>query len=250
MNPLPQHIAIVMDGNGRWAAARALPRVTGHSKGIDATKNLVRNVADKNIQWLTLFCFSAENWSRPTPEVNALMELLRRGLYAETPELLRSNVRLHIIGDTSRLPDDMQRMTKSAVEQSHCATQNETKLNLTLALNYGGQQDILQATQQWAKLVSEGKTKAENLNKEHFEALLQTAYMPPPDLLIRTGGEQRISNFLLWPLAYTEIIFSDCLWPDFGKTELEDALTEYARRERRFGGLGTNAVSATRASHA
>ncbi|MDA7984361.1 MAG: polyprenyl diphosphate synthase [Alphaproteobacteria bacterium] len=248
----PRHIAVVMDGNGRWAAARALPRATGHARGIDAAKRLVRGVAAREIPWLTLFCFSAENWSRPTPEVDALMELLRRGLYAETPELLRSGVRLHTIGDADKLPRDMRVLIESAAARSHEATRGGARLNLTLALNYGGQQDILQAARRWAASVAagEGDADADDLDAARFESLLQTSHMPPPDLLIRTGGEQRLSNFLLWPLAYTEIVFSDCLWPDFGEAELESALDEYARRERRFGGLGDGGVSLSEAGHA
>ena len=236
---LPQHLAVIMDGNGRWAEARGLPRIAGHRRGAESARRLVRAAAERGVPWLTLFCFSAENWRRPQDEIDALMEILRRGLHAELPELLRSGVRMRVIGSREHLPGDLLAMIDSGVEQSEAAAESGgARLRLTLALGYGGRQDILRAAERWAGEVAAGRAEPGGLSEARFEELLQTAGQPAPDLLIRTGGEQRLSNFLLWQFAYSELVFSDRLWPDFRESDLDAALGEYARRERRFGGVG------------
>lgn len=225
---MPRHVAIIMDGNGRWAANRGLPRTAGHKKGSEAAKAIVRAAADLGIEYLTLFGFSSENWSRPASEISDLMQLLRFYLRSETAEMHKNNVRLRVIGDRGAFDPDIIEM----IENAEKLTQENTGLTVIIALNYGGRHDILQAAR---KLVEEG-VKPEDVHARFAEKLM-TAGVPDPDMLIRTSGEQRISNFLLWQCAYSEMVFSPALWPDFGREELEKALAEYAGRERRFGAL-------------
>lgn len=232
----PKHVAIIMDGNGRWANKRGLPRTAGHKQGAEAVRKIVRSAAELGIEYLTLFGFSSENWKRPEDEVQELMKLLRYYLRSETAELHKNGVRLKVIGNRDAFDHDIIEM----IEHAETLTKNNTEITVLMALNYGGRHDILQAVQ---KLVARDGVEALNgheLEKE-FSACLMTGDYPDPDILIRTSGEQRISNFLLWQCAYTELVFSDTLWPDFGKRDLEVALSEYAGRERRFGALGKKA---------
>lgn len=234
----PRHIAIIMDGNGRWASSRGLPRTIGHQQGAEAVKRTVRAAAEMGIEYLTLFGFSSENWKRPFDEVSELMRLLRYYLRAETAELHKSGIRLRVIGRRSDFDDDIIAM----IEQAEDLTKNNTKLNLVIALNYGGRMDLLHAAQE---LVDHAIHAGRKLSREEIEALfpamLMTAGIPDPDVMIRTSGEQRISNFLLWQCAYTEMMFIPTLWPDFGKAELEQAIAEFAKRDRRFGGVKVKA---------
>ncbi len=234
---LPKHVAIIMDGNGRWARGRGLPRTAGHQKGIESVKRAVEAAGDLGIEYLTLFGFSSENWSRPQDEVSELMRLLRYYLRSETAELHKNGVRLRIIGDRTRLDGDIVEMLDNA---ERLMAEN-TRINLTIALNYGGRQDVMQAAGQLAEHAWKQNRKLET---EEIEALfpqfLMTAGMPDPDLMIRTSGEQRISNFLIWQCAYAEFYFSETLWPDFGKADLEEALKAYATRDRRFGALSSS----------
>lgn len=229
-NSIPQHIAIIMDGNGRWAQSRGMPRVEGHRRGADAVQRTVKAAADLGVKYLTLFGFSSENWKRPKEEVSELMRLLGIYLRGETAELHRNNVRVMIIGDRMAFSRQMIEL----FENTESLTCNNTGLTLAIALNYGGRQDILQA----AKRVAESGLK---LNDEAFalafEQSLLTTGLPDPDLLIRTSGEQRMSNFLLWQCAYTEMVFIDTYWPDFEAKHLREAVAQYGGRERRFGAI-------------
>jgi len=238
---LPRHIAIIMDGNGRWAESRGLPRAAGHQRGIEPVREVVRNAADIGIEALTLFAFSSENFDRPDEEVSGLMTLFLEALDREIAELDSNGVRLNIIGDRNVLGPDLVAATRSAESK----TASNTGLNLSIAVAYGGRWDIVQAAQRLAEQATEGKLDPARIDDAAFQALLATAALPPVDLLIRTGGEHRISNFLLWDLAYSELYFSGCLWPEFDRAELERALEFFATRERRFGRtsqqLGTGA---------
>jgi len=227
----PVHVAIIMDGNGRWAKARGLPRAAGHKKGAEAVRRAVTGAGDLGIRYLTLFGFSSENWKRPATEVADLMGLLRHYLMAEIAELHRNGVRLRVIGERSRLPADIAAQIDHAEEM----TRANTALNLTVALSYGARQEIIAAAQRFARAVQAGAAAADSLTEEAMAGYLATHDLPDPDLLIRTSGEQRLSNFLLWQLAYTELVFLDVLWPDFSKQHLVDAIREFGRRERRFG---------------
>ncbi len=231
----PRHVAIIMDGNGRWAAKKGLPRTAGHKKGVDAVKRVVEAAADLGIEYLTLFGFSSENWSRPKEEVGELMRLLRYYLKAEMAELHKNNIRLKVIGAIDQFDSDIKNLIKRAEE----LTENNSKLTLVIALNYGGKQDILRAAMKLSKeAVEVGKAftdKDEALAV--FERHLYTAGMPDPDLLIRTSGEKRVSNFLLWQCAYSEMVFTDIFWPEFDKYHLESCINEYMGRERRFGNV-------------
>lgn len=231
---LPRHIAVVMDGNGRWARQRGLPRVSGHRKGGEAVRQIIQQCADKKIPWLTVFAFSSENWRRPKPEVDRLMELFVQALDKDVKELHRNNIRFRIIGDTYSLADSIQ----DRIRKSEQLTRSNTGLVLTVALNYGGRWDISEACRKIAQDVASNKLEAESVTPEVLGHYISTHDTPDPDLFIRTGGEQRISNFLLWQLAYTELYFTDVLWPDFGEQELEDALNAYIARQRRFGQTG------------
>lgn len=228
---LPRHIAIIMDGNGRWAKQRGLPRIAGHREGVKAVRDIVEACGELGIGVLTLYTFSKENWRRPREEVSALMRLLLRTLRREIDELVRNNVRLMTVGDIENLPGNAREGILEGIE----ATKQNTGLVLNLALNYGGREEIVSAVRDIAFQVQEGRLKPETINGEMIQHHLHTSQLPDPDLLIRTSGEFRISNFLLWQLAYTEIYITDILWPDFRRKDLYEAIEDYRRRERRFG---------------
>lgn len=230
---LPRHVAIIMDGNGRWAAARGLSRIEGHKKGAEAAQRAVEAARELGIRYITLFGFSSENWNRPVAEVEGLMALLRYYLKKETDALHKSGARLRVIGDRSRLPKDIVEM----IEQAETVTQANDGLTVVIALSYGGRQDIVFAAREAAKAAAAGKIAPDAINEDMFASYLMTADIPDPDLMIRTSGESRISNFLLWQLAYAEMFFTNTLWPDFSRVDMEAALTCYASRERRYGGL-------------
>lgn len=221
---IPHHVAIVMDGNGRWATRRFMPRIAGHKKGMDALRACIRHCGERGVKVLTVFAFSSENWSRPPEEVNGLMELLALALAREIPQLKAEGVRVHFIGDRDALSDKV----RHGLAQAEAATAGNTKLVFNVCFNYGGRWDIAQAA---AKLA----TRGEPITQESMHAAMALAHVPDPDLIIRTGGEQRISNFLLWQAAYSELYFSDKLWPDFDGAALDAAFADYALRERRFG---------------
>lgn len=231
---LPAHVAIIMDGSGRWAQRRMLPRVTGHHRGVEATRAVVQRCADLKIPILTLFAFSSENWQRPATEVKALMTLLQNLLENEVYELHANNVKLRVIGDLERLNASL----RQAIMTAQGLTVNNTGLQLNIALNYGGRWDIVQAARALCTAVVNGKENLSTITEESFAQYLTLSDLPNPDLLIRTSGEQRISNFLLWQLAYSEIYFCDTLWPDFTALDLERALEFYSQRQRRFGLVG------------
>jgi len=228
---VPLHVAIIMDGNGRWAEQRGLPRVAGHRAGVQAVRRTIEAAIAHGVSWLTLYAFSSENWRRPAQEVTDLTGLLRRFIKSEIAEMDRNGVRMHVIGDRSRFDRDIQTELARAEE----TTRNNTKLNLVIALSYGARSEIVSAAQQAIALVQAGKLDPAELTECRFAELLETARMPDPDLILRTSGEQRLSNFLLWQSAYAEFVFTDILWPDFGEAEFAEALAEFARRERRFG---------------
>ncbi len=224
---IPRHIAIIMDGNGRWAKKRFLPRVAGHQRGLEAVRRTVRACVDLGVEYLTLFAFSSENWRRPADEVEFLMKLFVKALHKEVKRLHDNGVRLRIIGDTQALPSELQQL----IAESERLTGNNQVLHLNIAVNYGGRWDIIQAMR---------RALASGLHPEQVDETCLTQHLslhfaPEPDLFIRTGGEQRMSNFLLWQLAYTELYFTELLWPDFDHTALQQAITSYQHRERRFG---------------
>jgi len=223
-NAIPHHIAIVMDGNGRWATRRYLPRVAGHRQGVESLRRCVRACSDRCVRVLTVFAFSSENWNRPPEEVSGLMELLAMALGREVPQLKNDGVRIHIVGDRSALSEKM----RQGLAQAEATTAHNTRLILNVCFNYGGRWDIAQAA---ARLAAQG----EPLTEASLDRAMALAHVPDPDLLIRTGGERRISNFLLWQAAYSELYFSDRLWPDFDEIALDEAIADYGRRERRFG---------------
>lgn len=232
---VPRHMAIIMDGNGRWAKRRGLPRTAGHKKGLDAVRRSIKMAAEAGVEYLTLFGFSTENWSRPQDEIKELMRLLRYYLKSETSELHKSQVRLKIIGGRDQFDPDICQL----IEQAEELTAENTKLNLVIALNYGGRQEILHAAMKMAEeAVESGKVMRDrDESLAVFERHLMTAGMPEVDLLIRTSGEQRISNFLLWQCAYAEMVFLDEYWPDFNQSSFDESVAIYNGRERRFGGL-------------
>jgi undecaprenyl diphosphate synthase len=227
----PAHVAIIMDGNGRWAKARGLPRIAGHRRGAEAVRRTVMAATEHGISYLTLFGFSSENWKRPTGEIDDLMSLLRVYLRGEIAELHQNGVRVRIIGERSRLAPDIVTLIVNAEE----LTRNNTRLTLIVALSYGGRHDIVQAAQRLAAEVASGRLKPDAIDETLFADYLFTTSIPDPDLLIRTSGEQRISNFLLWQTAYTELVFVETLWPDFGASDLEKAVREFHGRDRRYG---------------
>ncbi len=229
---VPAHVAIIMDGNGRWARAKGLPRTAGHKAGAEAVRRTVKAAVDQGVQYLTLFGFSSENWKRPSGEVTDLMGLLRLYLRKEIGELDREGVRLRIVGDRERFDTDIQNLIRDAEQR----TISNTRLNLTIALSYGGRQEILHAARALATRAASGELDPADIDEEMFSGALYTSDLPDPDLLIRTSGEQRISNFLLWQLAYAEFVFTDVFWPDFGSDQLAKALEDFRGRERRFGG--------------
>lgn len=228
---LPRHIAIIMDGNGRWAKQRHLPRVAGHKAGVKSVREAVKFCVEHQIEVLTLFAFSSENWRRPANEVNRLMALFIMALEREGAKLHKQNIQLRILGDRSRFSEKLQQQMATAED----LTANNTGLKLLIAANYGGQWDITEACRRLAKDVSEGKLTCEDITAERIEAHLATGDVPLPDLFIRTSGEQRISNFLIWQLSYAELYFTDVHWPDFDAAELKKAVTFFGNRERRFG---------------
>jgi undecaprenyl diphosphate synthase len=229
---IPRHVAIIMDGNGRWAKKRMLPRAAGHRKGIEAARNTVRAAGELGVEVITLYAFSTENWGRPADEVSDLMGLLRHFIQVDIEELHMSGVRLKIIGDYKVLQADLVKMIDAAVAK----TAANTKQTLVIALNYGSQAELVRVAQQLADKAKSGALDPNAIDAAMIDAMLDTAQLPPPDLLIRTSGEKRLSNFLLWQLAYAEFLFVDTLWPDYGKAELAAALADYAGRERRYGG--------------
>lgn len=230
---MPHHIAVIMDGNGRWAKKRLMPRTMGHRAGMAALKRLVRAMGEMNIPYLTVFAFSTENWRRPAEEVDYLMNLLVEYLLKELQELHENNVKVNILGDYLSLP----LRCRVGLEDALRKTRHNTGLNFNIALNYGARHEILTAVRKAATLVQSGQLRAEAIDERLFSSLLFTADLPDPDLLIRTAGEMRISNFLLWQIAYTEIWVTERLWPDFTENDLLQAISSYKSRERRFGGL-------------
>ncbi len=228
---LPRHVAIIMDGNGRWARKRLLNRIAGHQEGSNSVRAVVRKCRELNIPYLTLYAFSKENWQRPSLEIAALWQLLKQFLKSELPEMMEHGIRLHHLGDLIDIPEDVVNGLRKVMAQ----TSRNDELHLNLAINYGGRDELLRAAKLFAQEVQAGKLLPEDLTQELFAEYLFTHSFPEPDLLIRTSGEHRISNFLLWQLAYTEIYFTDVLWPDFREAEFVDALRDYQRRERRFG---------------
>lgn len=227
----PLHIAVIMDGNGRWAKVRGLPRSMGHRAGIEAVRRTIKAAVEQKVGYLTLYSFSAENWRRPATEIGELMGLLRFYLRSELANLHKENVRVRVIGGRKKLPADIVEL----IEHAEDLTQDNKKLTLTLALNYGGRQEILAAALGLAKAVERGQLNADAIDEHVFQSFLYTGGMPDPDLVIRTSGEKRISNFLLWQSAYAEYVFADVLWPDFAAEHLAQAIEEFNLRDRRYG---------------
>ncbi|WP_432709107.1 isoprenyl transferase [Pedobacter sp.] len=228
---LPEHIAIIMDGNGRWAKNQGKFRVFGHENGVLSVKDIVEGCADIGIKYLTIYTFSTENWNRPVEEVNALMEIFISTINQETPRLTKNNIRLNAIGDISSLPQKCIDDLKSAMDK----TAQNTRCTLTLALSYSARWEITEAAKKLAQLAVDQKIKVSDIKETDFSAQLTTSDMPDPELIIRTSGEHRISNFLLWQMAYTELYFTETLWPDFRQEDLFEAIVDYQKRERRFG---------------
>jgi undecaprenyl diphosphate synthase len=229
--PVPEHVAIIMDGNGRWATGRGLPRVAGHREGVKAARGIVRAADALGLRFLTLYAFSTENWSRPLDEVSMLMNLLERSVHAELPEFMVRNARLRVLGQSNRVPVGVRRGIDHVVHE----TRNNTGLNVLMAFNYGGRDELLDAFRALARQVQAGDLKPEDITEKDVSGALYTADIPDPDLLIRTSGEMRISNFLLWQIAYTELLVTPVLWPDFGASDLYQAVAEFQKRTRRFG---------------
>ena len=230
---LPRHVAIIMDGNGRWAKARRLPRVAGHRRGVEAVRKIVRRAGEIGLEVLTLYAFSSENWRRPMQEISDLMGLLRHFIRADLDEIAEAGVRIRVIGDYGAFQPDVVALIDGAIER----TAANSGMTLVIALNYGSHNEMALAARCLAERVQAGALEAAAITPELIEAELYTAELPPVDLLIRTSGERRLSNFLLWQTAYAELLFVDTLWPDFDEAELERALADFAQRERRFGGL-------------
>ena len=228
---IPKHIAIIMDGNGRWAKEKNLPRISGHRQGINSVREITRVCGEIGVKYLTLYTFSTENWNRPQNEVNALMRLLLNTINIEVRELNKNNVCFKTIGDIDQLP----MITKKGIQDGEELTKNNTGLNLCLALSYGSRQEIINGVRKISEKVKNGIMKIEQINEDSFSKELYTSEFPDPDLLIRTSGENRISNFLLWQIAYSEIYLTETYWPDFGEEELIKSLLDYQSRERRFG---------------
>jgi undecaprenyl diphosphate synthase len=224
---VPRHVAIIMDGNGRWAKKRLLPRVAGHAQGVERVRDMVQACIERGVEYLTLFAFSSENWRRPEAEVNRLMELFVMALEREVDKMHKNGVRLKVVGDLTRFNVRLQEL----IAQGETNTAGNERLTLTICANYGGRWDVLNAVNAWLKEHPGDK----NLNEENLAGYLSMAYAPEPDMFIRTGGEKRISNFLLWQLAYTELYFTDTLWPDFNAKSLDAAIASFQKRERRFG---------------
>jgi undecaprenyl diphosphate synthase len=231
LSRLPKHIAIIMDGNGRWAKKKGNPRIFGHKNGVKAVRDTVEAAAELGIGYLTMYAFSTENWNRPQLEIDALMTLLVATINKETKTLLQNNVRLRAIGDINSLPESVAQHLKEAIEK----TKKNTGLNLVLALSYSSRWEILDAVKSMARDIEQGKIGSEEIDQCVFESYLNTSGMPDPELLIRTSGENRISNFLLWQIAYSELYFTHTLWPDFRREHLYEAIVDFQNRERRFG---------------
>jgi len=232
-HPVPAHIALIMDGNGRWATRRGFPRVAGHREGVKAARAIVRAADAAGLRYLTLYAFSTENWSRPEDEVSMLMTLLERSIQRELPELMANNVRLRVIGRTHGVPLPVRRGIDHVVRE----TRDNTGLTLVMAFNYGGRNELLDAFRSLASRVAAGELKPDEISETHVSRALYTGDVPDPDLLIRTSGEMRISNFLLWQIAYTELWITPTLWPDFTPGELYRAIADFQQRDRRFGGV-------------
>jgi undecaprenyl diphosphate synthase len=228
---IPQHVAVIMDGNGRWAKQHGKARVFGHRNGVEAVKSVVEGAAEMGVKYLTLYAFSTENWNRPKLEVNALMHLLVNSIHRETKTLNENNIRLLAIGELSSLPKKCQEELRKSME----STKKNTQMDLILALSYSAKWEIVQAVKKMMEECKQGKLSSEDVNEQLIQGYLSTTNIPDPELLIRTSGERRISNFLLWQIAYSELYFTDKLWPDFRKTDLEEAIIDYQQRERRFG---------------
>lgn len=239
LNNLPQHIAVIMDGNGRWAKSQNRARVFGHKNGVQAVREISEGAAELGVPYLTLYAFSKENWKRPAFEVNTLMKLFVKTIDKELSTLNKNNIKLNAIGDLKSLP---QETYKALIKGIH-ATSKNTRMTLTLALNYSSRWEILSAVQKYAEMVKSGEANNEAPTEQLFSSLLQTSGMPDPDLLIRTSGERRISNYLLWQLSYAELYFTDVLWPDFKKEHLHKAILTYQNRERRFGLTGEQLIN-------
>lgn len=238
--PVPRHVAIIMDGNGRWATRRFMPRVAGHAKGVEAVRAIVEACVERGVEYLTLFAFSSENWRRPAEEVSLLMRLFVMALEREVAKMHANGIRLRVVGDLSRFDDKLRRLIASAERR----TANNTRLTVTVCANYGGRWDIMQAI---GKMVAQ-HPGATDFSEEQLSPHLAMAYAPEPDLFIRTGGEERISNFLLWQLAYTEFYFTETYWPDFDSAEFDKAIDSYHQRERRFGRTSAQVTEQKKAS--
>ena len=230
---MPRHVAIIMDGNGRWAATRGLPRAEGHRRGVEALRRTVRAAGEMGIKILTIFSFSAENWSRPASEIGELMGLLRRFVRNDLAELHQNNIHVRVIGERAGLDPDIGRLLVEAED----LTKHNDGLTLVVAFNYGARQEIVRAARRIAEAVEHGEARAQDIDIDAFGRFLDAPDIPDPDLIIRTSGEQRLSNFLLWQAAYSELVFVPTYWPDFDRATLESAIREYQQRERRFGGL-------------
>ena len=234
-----KHVAIIMDGNGRWAKERGLPRVEGHRRGVDAVRNITRVAGESGLNYLTLYSFSSENWSRPESEINELFGLLRMFIRRHLAELHENNVRIRIIGDEDGVPSDILKM----MGEAHKLTKTNTGLTLVIAFNYGARGEIASAMKKIAKSVAGGELSVDDITAETISQNLHTSDIPDPDLIIRTSGEQRLSNFLLWQAAYSEFVFTDCKWPDFDEEAFYAAISEYCSRDRRFGAVSSTDIS-------
>ncbi len=235
----PEHIAIIMDGNGRWAKARGLPRAAGHRAGVEALRQTVRNADDLGIRWITVYAFSSENWSRPKSEVSDLMGLLKLFIRRDLAELHQNGVKVRVIGERQSLQPEIAAL----LEEAELLTRDNRALNLVIAFNYGSRDEIARAATRIAEAAVAGQLDPRDITPESFGTFLDTADIPDPDLIIRTGGEIRLSNFLLWQAAYAELVFLSCYWPDFGKAHLVEAIQTFAARERRFGGVPAAGVA-------
>ncbi|WP_374482893.1 polyprenyl diphosphate synthase [Zoogloea sp.] len=233
---IPRHIAIIMDGNGRWARKRLMPRVAGHAKGVDALREVIRTCLDRGVEYLTVFAFSSENWRRPKDEVSFLMQLFVKSLRLEIERIHRNNMRLHVVGDLARFDQALIDL----IRESEALTAGNTGMHLTICANYGGRWDVMQAVE---KMLAASPGVTGGFAEEDLAPHLALSFCPEPDLFIRTGGEQRISNFMLWQLAYSELYFTDKLWPEFGEAALDEAILSYQQRERRFGRTSEQLVS-------
>jgi undecaprenyl diphosphate synthase len=237
---IPAHVCVIMDGNGRWAKKRLMPRAVGHRKGVEATRRSVEFFAAAGVRHLTLFAFSSENWNRPEDEVSSLMELFMQSLRKYTDELHQKGIRIRFVGDRTSFTEDLQLQ----IENTETRTSNNDSMTLNIAANYGGHWDIVNAARVLAQQVHDGNLSPQQIDEQVFRSELSLGEGPDPDLFIRTGGEHRISNFLLWQLAYAEFYFCDRLWPDFSAKDMQDALDEYSRRQRRYGKTGEQVESA------